>query len=91
MCYITMKFKFQRSGNMYKLGKICFYVFAHQNILKTEYPWLRTDYILNELDEMFNETRDLGIGKLKVDGMDDVRFSGVHSGSYIEYVNLSFN
>ena len=90
-CYITMKFKLQRSGNMFKLGEIFLYVFAHQDILKTEYPELRTDYILNELDEMFNETRDLGIGELQFGGMEDMKFSSVHSGSFIKYVNLSFN
>ena len=90
-CYVTMKFKFQRSGNMFKVGKICFYVFAHQDIMKTEYPWIRTDFIINKIDEIFNETRDLGIGELQFGGMDDMKFSGAHSGGYIEYIDLSFN
>jgi len=90
-CYITMKFKFQRDSNVYKLGKVCFYVFAHQDILKTDYPWLRTDYIINQIDDTFNETRDLGIGEVQFGSMEDMKFSNTHSGSYVEYVNLSFN
>lgn len=90
-CYITMKFKFKRSGSYYKVGNIRFYVFAHQDILKTDYPWLRTDYILNEIETLFNETRELGIGELQFGDMDDMKVSSAHCGSYIEYVNLSFN
>jgi hypothetical protein len=90
-CYITMKFKYKPNGNMYKLGKISIYVFAHQDILKTSYPWLRTDFIINEIDKLFNETRELGIGELQFGGMEDMKFSQVHSGICIDYVNLSFN
>jgi hypothetical protein len=90
-CYITIKFKFKYSGNMYKVGNVCFYVFAHQDIQKTDYPWIRTDYVLNEIETLFNETRDLGIGELQFDDMDDIKVSSSHCGSYISYKNLSFN
>lgn len=92
--YITAMFKFRndtRSGNFYKLGCVGFYVFSHQDIIKTDYPWLRPDFIVGEIDMLFNESRDLGIGKLQFNRMEDVKLSNVHSGCYIEYSDMSFN
>jgi len=89
--YITVLFKFRRYNNAIKVGRVCFYVFAHKDLLKTDYPWLRTDYIINKIEEMFNRSRDLGIGKLEFREMEDVKVSDYHSGSYIIYEDMSFN
>jgi len=89
--YITIMFKFKKGKHYYKVGSIGFYVFSHKDILKTNYPWLRTDYIINQIDEIFNESKELGIGELQFNRMEDVKVSNVHSGCYIEYTDLSFN
>jgi hypothetical protein len=90
--YITVMFKFKRAkSNYYKIGSIGFYIFAHKDILKTAYPWLRTDYIVNQIDEVFNQSQELGIGSLQFHRMEDVKVSNVHSGCYLEYADLSYN
>jgi hypothetical protein len=76
---------------MYKVGVIRFYIFTHVNLLRTNYGVLRADYIANKIDEIFNQTRDLGIGKLQFEFMNDEKFTSSHYGLCLEYKNYDFN
>lgn len=90
--YITIMFNnFKLDKTFYKVGNICFYVFSHFSLMQTNYNVLRTDYILNQIDELFNRTHDLGIGKLQFSRMGDIKVSKYHFGSFIEYKDFSFN
>lgn len=89
--YITVVFRFKGGKYYFKMNSIGFYVFAHNDLLKTKYPEMRTDYIINQIDEIFHETQELGLGKLQFSKCEDVRISKYHSGMYLEYKDLSFD
>lgn len=90
--YITIMFNnFQLNKTFYKVGDICFYVFCHFSLQETNYAILRSDYLINQIDEVFNRTHDLGIGSLQFNGMGDIKVSKYHFGSYIRYKDFSFN
>jgi len=90
--YITVMFSYRKYGTRtYKVGKIGFYVMAHHNLLQTNYPHMRTDYIMNQIDRLFHEITTLGIGRLQFCKMDDIKVSKYHSGIYLEYTNMDFD
>lgn len=90
--FITMMFKNLRLENrIFKVSSICFYVFTHFLLMPTDYGSLRTDYILNQIDQTFNQTKELGIGELQFEKLDDMPFSPYHFGSAITYKDFSFN
>ena len=90
--YITIMFNnFTLEKSFYKVGNIGFYVFSHFSILPTDYNVTRTDYILNQIDILFNKTHDLGIGGAQFSRMNDIKVDKYHFGSFIEYKDFSFN
>ena len=92
--YIVMRVGgFKRSGTEFKDGYITIFVLCHESLLWTNYEALRTDYIVSEIDELLNKSRDYGIGKLQFDGMDefDVDTKGNYAGMWIRYKVLEFN
>ena len=89
--YITIMFRYKKSGRAFKVGSIGFYIFAHHDLLKTSYPHMRTDFIVNQIDELFHETTTLGIGRLQFNKMEDIKVSKYHSGTYLEYTNMDFD
>jgi hypothetical protein len=76
---------------MYKSGNIFIYVFTHKSLMKTDYGMSRTDFLINKIDEVFNQTRELGIGKLKFESISDFIINDTYLGTWIEYKNYDFN
>jgi hypothetical protein len=90
--YITTRCgNFKNVDNTFKSGLITFYVFTHVDLMPTDYGFLRVDYIINKIDELFNKTRDFGIGKLEFDGMDEFDINENYSGTWIRYKVMNFN
>lgn len=89
--FITMKFGDYRLINRtYKSGKIWFYIFTHYELMRTN-EGLRSDYLINQIDSIFNESSDFGIGKMQWDSMDDFQVNEDFMGSMICYKDYSFN
>jgi hypothetical protein len=90
--FITMKFSYRPSGTTFKMGSIYFYIITHKSILNTDYNMLRYDYLINQIDEIFNKNNDLGIGAMSFYDMDEfiVDKECRWLGSYIAYKNIDF-
>jgi hypothetical protein len=89
--YITMTFGGYRLINTtFKSGFITFYVFTHNELQRTDYGVLRTDYILNQIDTIFNEY-NVGVGTLNFYAMDDIPINDTYIGAVIKYKVVDFN
>lgn len=91
--FITMSLNnWQFVNRKFVVGKIRFFVFTYtETLMQTDYSFLRTDYIASELHDLFNETNDLGVGKLAISKMDDLQVNDYFFGSILEYTNYEFN
>lgn len=84
--YITIKlggFK-PYQQNTYKIGYIVFYVFTHDDLMKTD-EGTRVDYIIGEIDEIFNGKKHIFANSLVFDGMDEIEFPNNYYGAWIRY------
>jgi hypothetical protein len=88
--FITTSFGYRSSGMTFKFGSVCFYVVCHNSLLRTDYGMLRYDYLINQIDEIFNSSRNLGIGKLPFYSMDDILVNENYSGACIIYKTTEF-
>src|SRR5690348_3495388 len=62
--YLTLSFRNYKPVNgSYKVGKIIVYVFTHRTLYRTDYGFLRTDYMLQKVDELLNDMTGISIGK----------------------------
>lgn len=65
-------YEITNTGNTYdefwKQCKITFYIVVHNSLLRTELHGVRTDYLESEIDKIFNNNVDFGIGKLRFVG-----------------------
>ena len=89
--FITMKFGYKPDGAYFKLSNIHFYVITHISLIKTDYETLRYDYLINQIDMLFNSQRGIGIGKLPFYEMSDFAVNEDWLGAYIGYRALEFN
>lgn len=90
--YITISFgKYRPTKTSFKSGLITFNVFTHQDLFRTDYGCLRTDFIITKLDEIFNEAEGLGVGKAEFYDMDALSVNADYHGSYIIYKVCDFN
>ncbi|MDF2588223.1 MAG: hypothetical protein K0S41_2064 [Anaerocolumna sp.] len=93
--YITMRFKYKKlpSGNVYKASYVTLYIFCPDSLFVTKYNQLRTDYMLQCVDRLLNDTRGEGwIGKLALETMDDIVMDndGEYVGIAVTYKNTEF-
>ena len=93
--YITMQFGFDhvKGSNIFKNSKILFYLFCDGSLLRTDYGCLRYDYMLQRVDELFNDTRgSQWFGKMTCASVDDVIIDpeGKYIGVVARYVNTEF-
>ena len=89
--YLTMAFTgYRKLGNQYKSGNIFFYVFCHKSLVRTNYGFLRYDYIAGLVDEMFSEERGFGLGKLEFSSMDDIMINDDYMGISLGYKIVEF-
>ena len=91
--YITMGFKYKKvkGGNIFKTASITIYAFCHEDIAKTPYGILRSDYMIQQIDRLLNDTRSEGwLGRLSLDNMSDVIYPDGYVGLSVTYVNTEF-
>lgn len=74
----------------FKTMNIVFYIFSHQDYIRTS-DGLRTDLIANRIENLFNGTMDLGVGRMKLTGMDDISPASTFHGIALEYSVSEFN
>ena len=89
--FITMSFgKYNYVNNVFKSGILSFYIICHFSLLKTDYG-VRYDYILSQIDSMFNKESDVGIFNLTIDSGGDLPVINEHYfGSMISYKFYDF-
>ena len=71
--------------------RIVFYVFSHQSKIRTKLGGLRTDLIVERIDDLFNGKMGIGIGRIEFASLDDINPSPNFHGSMIEYRVYDFN
>lgn len=88
--FITMSFGYKPNGMTFKNGSVYFYIITHNSLLRTDYGSLRYDMLLNYIDEIFNSSRDITIGKLAFYDMNEFVVNDNYSGIYIAYKLVDF-
>lgn len=74
----------------FKKVNIVFYIFSHQDYIRTS-EGLRPDLIAERVEELFNGTMDLGVGRMSLTGTDDISPSSNFHGIALEYSVSEFN
>jgi hypothetical protein len=78
---ITMKFtNFKYDGVKFQEGKVYFYTICHESLVRTDYN-NRYDYIYEQLNTMFNNNRELGIGKAILSITEDLPINKQYFGN----------
>lgn len=90
--YLTLSFRDYRPvKTAFKSGLIYISVFTHQDLFRTDYGFLRTDFIINKIDEILNNNRAVGIGKTSFYYMDEYYINSTYSGLTIGYKLYEWN
>lgn len=93
--YIAMKFKYSRvkGSNIFKTAYVTLFIFCSESAIKTSYQVLRTDYLLQQVDRLLNDTRnETWLGKLVLEDMSDTIMdnNGEYIGIAVTYKNTEF-
>lgn len=89
--FITMRFgDFKYINNVFKSGILTFYIMVHHSLMSTDYR-LRTDYILNQIDLLFNKKSDVGFFNLELYSGGDFVVNENYYGMSISYKFTDFN
>lgn len=90
--YITLGTgQFERVESKYKSGIIRINIFTHQDLMKTDYGTTRTDFILQEIDELFNGAEGISIGQFQYERSGQLMVDNTYYGCYVEYKMWEFN
>lgn len=88
--FITMMFSnYHYVNNVFKSGNITFYIMCHTSLLDTDYG-LRHDYMLDQIDTMFNQKNDVGSFNLLLDSGGDLPVNENYYGATISYKFTDF-
>lgn len=74
----------------YKKINLIFYIFTHQSLMRTD-DGLRPDLIGRAIERLFNGSLDVGLGRVKLVGMNDISPITDYHGIAIEYSVAEFN
>lgn len=74
----------------FKQMRLVFYVYSHQSHIRTS-NGLRPDLIAERIENLFNGTMDLGVGRMKLTGTDDISPAPDFHGIALEYSVSEFN
>ena len=90
LSYITMSFgNYKYINNSFKSGLLNIYIFSHTSLIKTDYG-LRYDYILDQIDSMFNKKKDVGSFNLELNTGGDFKVNDDYFGCVISYKFIDF-
>lgn len=88
--FITMSFdNFRYINNKFKSGIVTFYVFTYKSLIPTDFG-LRYDYILHQIDQMFNKKYEVGAFNLVINGGGDFHANENYYGSTASYKFTDF-
>jgi hypothetical protein len=88
--FITMSFgNYNYINNEFKYGTVYFYIISHSSLIQTDYG-LRYDYILNQIDLMFNKQYEIGAFNLELNNGGDLPVNENYFGSVISYKFTDF-
>lgn len=68
-CYITVEVTMPQVSTVnyfFKDVLLTITVISHVNLMKTDYGMPRTDYLAVELDKIFNDNTEMGVGKMEL-------------------------
>lgn len=65
----------------YQSGQVTFHIFTHVDLMLTQ-TGIRQDLLLAEIDNIFDKNRTLGIGELKIRGVDELWIHNNKFGGY---------
>jgi len=89
--YITMSFgNYKYINNSFKSGLLNIYIFSHSSLIETEYG-LRYDYMLDQIDSMFNKKKDVGDFSLELYSGGDFKINDDYFGCVISYKFIDFS
>lgn len=74
----------------YKTMNIYFYIFTHQSLMRTS-NGLRTDLLAEAIDKMTNGALGLGLGRIKLDRVEDISPTTHYHGLAVQYTVTDFN
>lgn len=74
----------------YKNIEVSFYAFCHQSLIRTK-NGLRPDLIGEALEDIFNGSLVIGLGRMKLKGMADIDPVTNYHGILLQYSVLEFN
>lgn len=93
--YITMDFaNFGLVNVHFKDMTMAIYVITHKDLMRIRddgHSKLRVDFILSELDKIFNRARGFGIGTLQFLGLQSIQVNNNYLGSGIMFETVEFN
>lgn len=90
--FITLSFNnYKPVRNSFKSGLIYIHVLVHQDIMRTDYGMLRTDFLISEIDKLMNSKQGIGIGKVEFYEMDEFSTNEKYVGVYVAYRLVEFN
>lgn len=80
-----------KRGVHFNSGSIYLFVYMHKNMFKTDYGYLRTDFIASEIHGLLNQKSGIGIGKLEFLGMKETSINSDFHGIILHYRPVEFN
>lgn len=81
------------SKKHYRTSLVTFYIFCHQNLIKTDYGALRYDYALQRVDRIVCGSRSAQwLGEMVFDGAEDtiLDVKGEYVGVSVTYRSVEF-
>lgn len=88
--FITMDFgKYEYVNNKFQSGLVTFYTFSHKSIIRTDYG-LRYDFILKEINNLFNKQHGIGAFNLTLITGGDFQVNHDYFGASITYKFTDF-
>ncbi|ALS22308.1 hypothetical protein [Paenibacillus naphthalenovorans] len=90
--YITISITdYRKAGSIkFKAGNIFINVITHKDLFRTDYGFLRTDYLISEIDDLFEGKRGVGIGTLEFMGAKEITINEQYMGAYLHYRPVDF-
>jgi hypothetical protein len=89
--YVNLSFqRFRSVNNAFKSGYIYVYILCHVGALRTSYGKIRYDYIANKIDNMLNQERGIGLGKLEFHEMNELIINNKYIGLSLCYESVDF-
>jgi hypothetical protein len=74
--YITVDVgRFGASNYAYKSGLVNISIYTDIGLLRTEYGSTRMDYLIYKVDQLFNQQRGIGMGRLEFHEMDEIHIN----------------